>query len=257
MDINKIQLNSTSIDDMKWFKWFPLNSGGGYRKWFGLNKVVINLENNAEDIKNSKTNYRLRSTDFYFRPGITWGRITSGGSSFRKSRIGNLFGDAGPMLFLNDSNSLNYVLSFLNSKVLPELERILNPTLNFQVNDLAEIPIKGEETNKVEVLADKNIKISQKDDSLDETSFDFLHSFIKPALSFKQAYTSWSNEALTRFNQLKSNEEELNRIFIDLYGLQDELIPEEDDKEVSVRKADPVRDIKAFLSYFIGCVFGR
>ncbi|MEN2348446.1 BREX-1 system adenine-specific DNA-methyltransferase PglX [Lactobacillus helveticus] len=257
VDINKIQLNSTSIDDMKWFKWFPLNSGGGYRKWFGLNKVVINLENNAEDIKNSKTNYRLRSTDFYFRPGITWGRITSGGSSFRKSRIGNLFGDAGPMLFLNDSNSLNYVLSFLNSKVLPELERILNPTLNFQVNDLAEIPIKGEETNKVEVLADKNIKISQKDDSLDETSFDFLHSFIKPALSFKQAYTSWSNEALTRFNQLKSNEEELNRIFIDLYGLQDELIPEEDDKEVSVRKADPVRDIKAFLSYFIGCVFGR
>ena len=75
--------------------------------------------------------------------------------------------------------------------------------------------------------------------------------------TLQQAYNNWSQEALDRFNQLKSNEEELNKIFIDLYGLQDELTPEEDDKEVSVRKADQVRDIKAFLSYFIGCVFGR
>ncbi|KXN79504.1 hypothetical protein [Lactobacillus helveticus] len=110
-----------------------------------------------------------------------------------------------------------------------------------------------------EAITDKLILISKTDWDAFETSWDFQKSplLTQDAVSLHQAYNSWSNEALTRFNQLKSNEEELNRIFINLYGLQDELTPEEDDKEVSVRKADQLRDIKAFLSYFIGCVFGR
>lgn len=257
----EIQFDACMVDDMSPYKWFPLNSGGGFRKWYGLNNDVIDLENDAKNIKESGTNYRLRDSKLYFKDGITWGRITSGGSSFRKARSGSLFGDAGPMFFPNNKENLNYILGVLNSKVLSKLELILNPTLNFQVNDLAQIPIVFDKKykTKIDMLVSNNILLSKTDDFEWETSWDFKRSplLVNKAATLEQAYNNWSQEALDRFNQLKANEEELNRIFIDLYGLQDELTPEEDDKEVSVRKADQVRDIKAFLSYFIGCVFGR
>lgn len=257
----EIQFDACKVDDMSPYKWFPLNSGGGFRKWYGLNNDVIDLENDAKNIKESGTNYRLRDSKLYFKDGITWGRITSGGSSFRKARSGSLFGDAGPMFFPNNKENLNYILGVLNSKVLSKLELILNPTLNFQVNDLAQIPIVFDKKykTKIDMLVSNNILLSKTDDFEWETSWDFKRSplLVNKAATLEQAYNNWSQEALDRFNQLKANEEELNRIFIDLYGLQDELTPEEDDKEVSVRKADQVRDIKAFLSYFIGCVFGR
>lgn len=257
----EIQFDACKVDDMSPYKWFPLNSGGGFRKWYGLNNDVIDLENDAKNIKESGTNYRLRDSKLYFKDGITWGRITSGGSSFRKARSGSLFGDAGPMFFPNNKENLNYILGVLNSKVLSKLELILNPTLNFQVNDLAQIPIVflTKYKTKIDMLVSNNILLSKTDDFEWETSWDFKRSplLVNKAATLEQAYNNWSQEALDRFNQLKANEEELNRIFIDLYGLQDELTPEEDDKEVSVRKADQVRDIKAFLSYFIGCIFGR
>lgn len=257
----EIQFDACKVDDMSPYKWFPLNSGGGFRKWYGLNNDVIDLENDAKNIKESGTNYRLRDSKLYFKDGITWGRITSGGSSFRKARSGSLFGDAGPMFFPNNKENLNYILGVLNSKVLSKLELILNPTLNFQVNDLAQIPIVFDKKykTKIDMLVSNNILLSKTDDFEWETSWDFKRSplLVNKAATLEHAYNNWSQEALDRFNQLKANEEELNRIFIDLYGLQDELTPEEDDKEVSVRKADQVRDIKAFLSYFIGCVFGR
>ena len=257
----EIQFDACKVDDMSPYKWFPLNSGGGFRKWYGLNNDVIDLENDAKNIKESGTNYRLRDSKLYFKDGITWGRITSGGSSFRKARSGSLFGDAGPMFFPNNKENLNYILGVLNSKVLSKLELILNPTLNFQVNDLAQIPIVFDKKykTKIDMLVSNNILLSKTDDFEWETSWDFKRSplLVNKAATLEQAYNNWSQEALDRFNQLKANEEELNRIFIDLYGLQDELTPEEEDKEVSVRKADRVRDIKAFLSYFIGCVFGR
>ena len=257
----EIQFDACKVDDMSPYKWFPLNSGGGFRKWYGLNNDVIDLENDAKNIKESGTNYRLRDSKLYFKDGITWGRITSGGSSFRKARSGSLFGDAGPMFFPNNKENLNYILGVLNSKVLSKLELILNPTLNFQVNDLAQIPIVFDKKykTKIDMLVSNNILLSKTDDFEWETSWDFKRSplLVNKAATLEQAYNNWSQEALDRFNQLKANEEELNRIFIDLYGLQDELTPEEDDMEVSVRKADQVRDIKAFLSYFIGCVFGR
>ncbi len=257
----EIQFDACKVDDMSPYKWFPLNSGGGFRKWYGLNNDVIDLENDAKNIKESGTNYRLRDSKLYFKDGITWGRITSGGSSFRKARSGSLFGDAGPMFFPNNKENLNYILGVLNSKVLSKLELILNPTLNFQVNDLAQIPIVFDKKykTKIDMLVSNNILLSKTDDFEWETSWDFKRSplLVNKAATLEQAYNNWSQEALDRFNQLKANEEELNRIFIDLYGLQDELTPEEDDKEVSVHKADQVRDIKAFLSYFIGCVFGR
>lgn len=92
--------------------------------------------------------------------------------------------------------------------------------------------------------------------SRQETEAD-AQKHIKDMHYIEDAFTNWNNECNTRFNQLKSNEEELNRIFIDIYGLQDELTPEIADKDVTVRKADLQRDIKSLISYAVGCMFGR
>ncbi|WMX72519.1 BREX-1 system adenine-specific DNA-methyltransferase PglX [Lactiplantibacillus plantarum] len=260
-----ILFNATNISQMSGFKWFPLNSGGGFNKWFGNNTTVIDLENNAENIKNSKSNYRLRDSNYYFKTGITWGRITSSDTSFRLSRQGSLFGDAGPMMFMD--KSIFFILGFVNSKVMPTIVKILNPTLNFQVADMKDVPVINVNKDLVEPLVQANVMLSKMDEGCFELSWDFnRHPLLSHIADDKQtevggrlenAFAIWKTEAQDRFDQLKANEEELNRIFIDLYGLNDELTPEVEDKEVSVRRADEERDIKSLLSYFIGLVFGR
>ena len=191
--------------------------------------------------------------------GITWGLITSKSPSFRILPEDSTFDVGGSSIFFKDKELIEYVIALLNSKVYLTIAQIMNPTLNFQVKDIRSMPLIISNREKVESISDKNIDISKQDWDAFETSWDFKCSplLVNKATTLEQAYNNWSQEALDRFNQLKANEEELNRIFIDLYSLQDELTPEEEDKEVSVRKADRVRDIKAFLSYFIGCVFGR
>ena len=148
----------------------------------------------------------------------------------------------------------------MNSKIGQYLLSMINPTINFQIGNVISVPIVDTSDNKVvEDLADENIMISKLDWDAFETSWDFQKSplLTQNAASLYQAYNSWSNETLTRFNQLKSNEEELNRIFIDIYGLRDELTPEVEDKDVTVRRADLGRDIRSFISYAVGCMFGR
>lgn len=173
---------------------------------------------------------------------------------------GSIHDVSGKSAFSDNVDLLKSILGFGNSKVMGITVKILNPTINFQNGDVVRVPIlKIKDKKTVLNLVDDSISLSKSDWDAFETSWDFKRSplLVNRAVTLEQAYNNWSQEALNRFNQLKDNEEELNRIFIDLYGLQDELTPEEDDMEVSVRKADQVRDIKAFLSYFIGCVFGR
>lgn len=262
--IKNIGFNCKSAADMGEYTWFPLNSGGGYRKWYGLNEKVVDLYHDGKHIKENVKNYRLRDNKYYFKQGITWGRITSSTIAFRDVTLGTLFGDAGPVGFVNKHKE--YILGFLNSNIVKTLLSFMNPTLNFQVHDIMNLPLIKDlkALNFVENAVKNNICISKSDWDAFETSWDFQRS---PLLShvaehnhnwlLSEAFTTWQTEAQDRFNQLKSNEEELNRIFINLYGLQNELTPEEEDKDVSVRLADRERDIKDFLSYFIGCVFGR
>ena len=176
---------------------------------------------------------------------------------FRKN--GSIHDVTGMSIFSLQKDKLYIVLGIMNSKIGQYILKILNPTIHTQIGNIVNIPILLDVDHNTTFILQSNLKISKTDWDAFETSWDFQKSplLTQNAASLYQAYNSWSNEALTRFNQLKSNEEELNHIFIDLYDLQDELTPEEDDREVSVRKADQVRDIKAFLSYFIGCVFGR
>lgn len=244
-------------------KWFPYDKGGEFRKWFGNNYLVVDWEKDGIAIRNFKNkNGKVRShnynLDYIFKIGLTWSALTSGNLSIRYTMSGHLFDNAGSKLFTNNSNIFK-ILGYLGSVVSNYYVSILNPTMNIQPGTISELPYVNNNDIAIDKLVNVNIRLSKSDWDAFETSWDFQKSplLTQNVASLHQAYDSWSDEALTRFNQLKSNEEDLNRIFINLYGLQDELTPEEDDKEVSVRKADQVRDIKAFLSYFIGCVFGR
>lgn len=240
-------------------KWLFYAKGGGFRKWSGNLISIINWSPEARTFYKKDKISRIIPEYLWYKKGITWGLITSKSPSFRILPELATFDVGGSSIFFKDDSMIEYVLALLNSKVYLLIAQIMNPTLNFQVKDIRTMPLIIREKNKIENITLDNIKLANIDWDAFETSWDFQKSplLTQNAASLHQAYNSWSNEALTRFNQLKSNEEELNRIFINLYGLQDELTPEENDKEVSVRKADQVRDIKAFLSYFIGCVFGR
>ncbi|MDB6252165.1 BREX-1 system adenine-specific DNA-methyltransferase PglX [Lactobacillus amylovorus] len=262
--IDNISFDSHSIKDSveSGKKWFPLNKGGAYRKWYGNNFYVVNWKNNGYEMKhflwpNGKQRSVIRNPNFYFKSGITIPSITSGKVNSRVYFQGFIFDHAAASLFIK-TGSIYSILSFLNSNIVDYLINILNPTINSGALTFSKLPVLKFD-DLVTMIGKKNVVLTKQDWDAFETSWDFQKSplLTQSATSLHQAYNSWSNEALTRFNQLKSNEEKLNRIFINLYGLQDELTPEEDDKEVSVRKADQVRDIKAFLSYFIGCVFGR
>lgn len=244
-----------SDKDFRIKKWFPYNKGGDYRKWYGNNEYVLDWSEKGSKLqKFSKSN--LRNKDVYFKEGITWSTITSGSSSFRFFMPGFLFDNGGSCLFT--ANDLAYIQGFLNSKVCKAFLTV-QPTINTQPGNIGALPLlQSDMSVSVDNIVFKNRSISREDWDSFETSWDFQrHPLFRKTATIKEAFMQWNQECNDRFNQLKANEEELNRIFIDIYGLQDELTPEEDDKDVTVRKADLGRDIRSFVSYAVGCMFGR
>lgn len=260
-------------DDFYQKKWFPYNKGGSFCKWYGNNEYVLNWENNGLLLKSFKGS-NLRNKDMYFQRGITWSTVTSGKSSFRYFDYGYLFDNGGSCLF--SSEYLFYIQGFLNSSVSQELLTI-QPTINNQPGTIGSFPLIISEKDIVENIVAINIELVKSDWDSFETSWDFVtHPLIrlKPeshsemckytstgveyhTVNLKQAFINWNSECEDRFITLKANEEELNRIFIDIYGLQEELTPEVEDKDVTVRKADLERDVRSFISYAVGCMFGR
>lgn len=252
--------------DFSKYKWFPYNKGGSCRKWYGNNEYVINWENSGEKIKNYSGS-NLRNKDMYFREGVTWSTVSSNRNSFRYFDKGYLFDNGGSCLFSNIY--LEYIQGLLNTKVAVELLKI-QPTMNNQPGTIGGLPLIINENIDIKKIVRENIALAQLDWDSFETSWDFkCHPLISVIpqnralfddttdIDLAECYTCWENECNERFNQLKANEEELNRIFIDIYGLQDELTPEVEDKDVTVRKADLQRDIKSLVSYAVGCMFGR
>lgn len=235
-------------------KYVPCNKGGSFRRWFGNNDYIV-------DWTNPSSMHRPRTTymNLYYKPAITWSAITSGLFNARYYDRGFLFDHAAASLFLNEKKKENYVLGLLNSKVGQYILSMINPTINTGADVVSKIPIIFEMTDQCENLVHTNIIQSKSDWDSFETSWDFtVHPLVKNHVNtISEAYSLWDKECNDRFNQLKTNEEELNRIFIDIYGLQDELDPYVEDKDVTVRKADIVRDIKSFISYAVGCMFGR
>lgn len=264
VDFNKIGFKCSNHNEMilSKKKWFPITGGGVYRKWFGNFESVVNLENDAYEIKyNNKNNYRLRDSKYYFRECLTWTEVSSKAFSIRFVPKGVLFGNGGPTCFINDN--IKYFLALLNSKFSSEILKILAPTINFGPEQVKKIPCKIEFVNKITELSDINLIISKNEWDSFETSWDFkAHPLLKLLDKDKQynlnaIFTIWETECEETFKKLKYNEEELNRIFIDVYGLQNELTPEVDDKDITIRKADRERDIKSLISYAVGCMFGR
>ena len=255
LECKSIEENITSMK-----KWFPYAKGGNYRKWYGNNERLVNWFNNGISIRSfTDDNGKIRShnynLDFIFKKGITWNALSSSKTSFRCLNNA-LFDNAGSSLFLHNDEDYEMMLAFLNSKLTILLLPMINPTLNYQPGTIASLPFARAEQTKSVVK--QNIAISKIDWDSFETSWDFAkHPLLRNKVTIKEAYAEWEAECNTRFSTLKANEEELNRIFIDIYGLQDELTPEVEDKDVTVRKADLQRDIKSLLSYAVGCMFGR
>ena len=264
---NKFGINISSrkeaVESRK--KWFPFAKGGEQRKWYGNNDTVVNWENDGFEIQNFKDEKtgRIRShnynLDYIFSSALTWTVIGTEKTSFRFCPVGFLYSNSGYGLFCNNEKTKYYLLGFMNSKIAASLLKILSPSMGFESGYLRKLPlIESDSLDSIVERVKHCIDGSNAEWDSFEVSWDFKkHPLLRCVSTISEAFTQWQAECEDRFNQLKANEEELNRIFIDIYGLQDELTPEVEDKDVTVRKADLQRDIKSLLSYAVGCMFGR
>ena len=256
-------------------KWYPYNNGGGFRRWFGFNTDIVNWENNGAAIKAFPKAY-VRNERDYFKSGITWNAITSSDISVRYFNSGYIFSNAGMGIF-SDEHNLMLILSFINSAVAKSILSAISPTLNYNAGDIANLPIIASKDHDVQLVTTCKDCIQRSKDDWDsyETSWDFKRNPLVIGNSLSAAYAAWKQECEDRFQQLKQNEEELNRIFIDIYGLQDELTPEVADKDITVHRVFDNKDavpesmngsnyvrtmrdeIVSLISYAVGCMFGR
>lgn len=240
-------------------KWVPYNKGGAYRKWYGNNDFVVNWGEDGSELKNAKGS-NLRNKNYYFNEGLTWSTVTSGGFGMRYFPKGFLFDNGGCCLYSQEN--LYYILGLLNSCVVKKMLE-LSPTINTQPGDVGKIPyiFVEDESTQIEQLVKECISIAREDWDERETSWDFkkhaLVHFAEGTTTIQEAYEKYRQYRNQRYERLKLVEEEINRHYIQIYGLQSELIPDVMDKEVSITKCDKQEVIKTFLSYFIGCLFGR
>ena len=280
------------------YVWFPYNKGGEFRKWYGNIQFIVNYYKDGEIIKRTvkekyrKTSYAKNFTDerwsklieiwvvknqeFYFRESISWSLISSSSTSFRYYPQGFVFDVAGMSCFSKNTEDMYYLVALNNSKVVEKVLSILAPTINFQVGDIANIPVVENNRNRIKTskISKQNIAISQTDWDSFETSWDFKQHpmLVHKGSTVEASYESWKQFTYEQFAQLKANEEELNRIFIEIYGLEDELTPEVDDKDITITRITDVKSeddkknrysmdktevIKTFVSYAVGCMFGR
>lgn len=264
-------------------KWAFYAKGGEYRKWYGNLELIVRCDITAMTYYKTNTTSNCLAEKYWYTEGITYSAVTSKGTGFRYYPPVGAFDKGGATIcYLKD---IYYILALLNSTVANYTFKLLNPTINLQVKDVKALPIIMDETKRscVDTLAQECIGTSQYDWDSFETSWDFAeHPLVKwshdlwdgtsigatmayyyhgerPEAScpVELCYLLWQGECNDRFAKLKANEEELNRIFIDIYGLQDELTPEVEDKDVTVRRADLGRDIRSLISYAVGCIFGR
>ena len=263
---NDISFCSKSIEEFEGNnkKYAPYNKGGSFRKWYGNQEHVLRYDKFGRTLMNTFSGHRHDNRQDYFKEGITWTFVSSSNLGVRFTPYGFVFDVAGSSVFPS-KDKLYFIIAFLCSKVAYELMKIQNPTLNFQVGNIGNLPIiesiSDDIKKRINSLSCENIGISKVDWDSYETSWDFkkdpllIHK--KESNKLEVAFESWKLCKEEQFYLLKYNEEELNHIFIEIYGLQDELSSEVGDEDVTIRKADLELDIKNFISYAIGCSFGR
>lgn len=274
-------------------KWFPYNKAGEIRRWYGNQDYVVNWENDGFEIKNivdpkGKLRSRPQNTDYYFRESISWGLITSAGSSFRYYPNGFIYDVAGMSYFPNESVNQWVLLGALNTKLISFINNVFNPTINLQIGDVVRLPYLNVESQYLESLVIRNVSISKEEWNSRETSWDFKknelvrlkieHDNFVPedgqvadlanskllSVACQTYYDYWNEQ----FFRLHENEEELNRQFIEIYGLQDELTPDVPLEDITILKEETVIEngellfredeiITQLISYAVGCIFGR
>ena len=237
-------------------RWYFYAKGGDYRQYYGNLTFVIDWSEKARNFYSTNKTSNLLNKEFWFKPGITYSAITSRGTGFRYLPEGCIFDKGGPSI--NLYSNIPEILAILNTNVAKYYFWVFNPSINLQVRDVKNFPIILSHDEKVIKMAEVNLEYCKQDWDSVEISWDFRHHPLKREVStIAEAFEQWQAECDDRFYQLKANEEELNRIFINIYGLKEELTPEVEERDVTVRKADLGRDIRSFISYAVGCMFGR
>jgi len=271
----KLALRKDNMNDIDLEKtnWIPYSKGGPRKNWYGNYDYVVNWSQ-KDNFNRSKTTLQ----HLYLKEAVTWPFVTSGIFSARYLPEGSLWDVAGSPCFFTNKNDELYTLGFMCSNICNKILTAINPTINVQAIDVSNLPFIMSEKNKEKIVVSvsENIDISRLDWDSFETSWDFQHHRLLQKVSNLQfAYETYKVEVNARFDQLKANEEELNRIFIDIYGLQDELTPEVADKDVTVARIYDTKEeipdsmkgnnyaltkadvVKSLLSYAVGCMFGR
>lgn len=265
-DFLHIGFNYSNLEETKDCKFYfiPEPKGGSFRKWYGNLDYVVDWYDNGKHIRKAAegaSGGRIVGSEYYFRKGLTWSDITSSGKlSVRYMPSGMIFNSSAPSCFCINDKWLFYLMAFMNSPIAKEYLKYLAPTYHFNAGPIEKLPVIIDEQNEEAVtkIVSDTIALSRCDWDSFETSWDYKkHPLLRNVSTISESFNQWKAECDDRFSKLKANEEELNRIFIDIYGLQDELTPEVEDKDVTVRKADLQRDIRSLLSYAVGCMFGR
>ena len=291
----KVGFHLRSSYDGLGYKWIPCNKGGAFRRWYGNNEYIINWENDGLELKKFATKKNsgkhwsrfLKSLDCFYHEGVSWSKVTSGKFSCRYMPEGFIM-ESASCAIMPSNKDVYLMLGLMNSAIAQAVLEMKNPTINMQTGDVIAVPIRDTINNgnmSNDIIKD-NIIISKSDWDSYETSWDFTsHPLVKnyicnaaitaDARTVSDSYHSWVSECEQRFTNLKVNEEELNRIFIDIYGLQDELIHEVLYKDVTVHRVFDTKEdvpesmkgsayirtkrdeIVSLLSYAVGCMFGR
>jgi type II restriction/modification system DNA methylase subunit YeeA len=269
-----LTLNAVSREDFqaKKAKYIPYTKSSGICRWYGNYYTILRFDDEHYE-KLLRSGNHLPSRQYYFRENANWSLISTDRFGARFAPKGSAF-DVGAHAFFDSAPKR--MLAYLNSTVFHYLVNFLSPTMNYNSGIVAQVPCKGYDSATT-ALSEENVNLAKSDWDSYETSWDFTRHPLVPLARERQEqessqfrssrmekfgriawhYEKWAQECVVRFAQLKANEEELNRIFIDIYGLQDELTPEVEDRDVTVRKADLGRDIRSLISYAVGCMFGR
>lgn len=275
VDINNIGFGKKSRAEAKESKskWFPYNKGGEFRKWYGNNYYVVNFQNDGEEVKKNvlsrypylKTpDFVVKNQQFYFKKGITWSALSNSGFSMRFFDEGFIFADKGQCLFTKEEDYF-YLGSLLNSSLIFEFLKMLAPTLDFHSGYIAKLPIifPGDKKNIsiIENITKDNIEIAKEDWDSFEISYGFKsHPILlckKGNKTIEKAFENWDKVSTSRFYKVKGNDEILNNIFVNIYGVSGDIDLQVSEEEIRIRKSEKKRDIVSFISYAIGCMLGR
>lgn len=262
---NLLKKNDSILENKK---WLPQVKGGSFRKWYGNFDYVVNWKDDGREIKNEKGSV-IRNEKFYFKEGLTWSHTTSGTFAIRYLPNGFLFNVEAPTLFLENNRKIE-ILGYLNSKIINFIFNLINPTLHYLAGDIIKLPVyfENKKSNDIEKITQENIQIAKQEWDSRETSWDFEKLSLIEGDSLKESYGQYCDYWKEQFFQMHSNEEELNRMFIEIYGLEDEMDEKVELTDITLLKKEAnIVDgelvfsqeelIKQFLSYAVGCIMGR